>query len=90
MKGKNKRPLSEVSFIPLQVPVDVRAGLREGLLSSFDKYWQLLPRSEPVNSSYLWSRCTQPLGFEGKGLWESTAPFLRCSESQGELQTALV
>lgn len=90
MKGKTKRPLSEVSFIPLQTPVNVQAGLREGLLFSFDEYWQLLPRSEPVNSLYLWSRCTKPLGFEGRGLRESTAPFLRCLKSQGDFQTVLV
>lgn len=36
MKEKNKRPLSEVSFILLQTPVNVQADLREGLLFSFE------------------------------------------------------
>lgn len=54
-----------------------------------DKHWQLLPRSEPANSLYLWSWCIKPLGFEGKGLQESTAPFLRCLKSHGDFQTVL-
>lgn len=35
-EGKNKRPLSEVSFILLQTPVNVQADLREWLLFSFE------------------------------------------------------